>query len=137
MSHWSRGHLYHFRLRHFGLRLPTYCQPSNEGQGDTDQMTLTTTSCMFVTLPLIRPRHDRSELFCLAAGMSFSFRERERNEVDMNLDHSCSAEASRGFAGILVSASEFSNHFIQSIRSVPKGTESRSRDTQTVSRAQE
>ena len=42
----------------------------------------------------------------------------------MNLDYSRSRDISRGFSGILVSASEFSNHFIQSIRSAPKGTES-------------
>ena len=64
-------------------------------------------------------------------GMSFSFRESrileregDGDEVDMILDHSRSRDISRGFPGILVSASEFSNHFIQSIRSAPKGTES-------------
>ena len=42
----------------------------------------------------------------------------------MNLNHSRSRDISRGFPGILVSASDFSNHFIPLIRSTPKGTES-------------
>ena len=46
--------------------------------------------------------------------MSFSFRElrilereQERNEADVNLDHSRSRDIPRGFPGILMSASEF------------------------------
>ena len=78
-----------------------------------------------------RPSEPAGPPVAQRPGMYFSFREsrilereRERDEVDMNSDHSRSCDISRGFPGILVSASEFSNHFIQSIRSVPTGTES-------------